>query len=113
MPTLTNKILNDSFKLCLHETPDLNILVKIIFRAWEKKRVNLHLYDYPQSKKTSIRRCTARSYKVPAKANQKVMMTIYKSYIYTAINSLSSVDQLIKKESWELRKHPCSRPPNA
>lgn len=30
MLTLTNKILNDSFKLCLHETPDLNSLVKII-----------------------------------------------------------------------------------
>lgn len=50
MPTLTNKILNDSFKL--HKTPDLNILVKIIFRAWGMKRVNLHLYGYPKSKKT-------------------------------------------------------------
>lgn len=45
MPTLTNKILNDSFKLRLHENPDLNILVKISFQAWGKKRVNLHLRD--------------------------------------------------------------------
>lgn len=36
MPTLTNKILNDSVKLCLHETHDLSTGVKIIFRAWGK-----------------------------------------------------------------------------
>ena len=48
MPTLTNKILNDSFGLCLHETPDLNILVKIMFRAGRKKRVNLHLHERPK-----------------------------------------------------------------
>lgn len=59
MPTLTNKILNDSFKLCLHETPDLNISVKIMFRAWGKKRVNLHLRDCPKSKKNSVCRCTS------------------------------------------------------
>lgn len=40
MPTLTNKILNDSFKLCLHETPDLNILVKIILGASGQKRID-------------------------------------------------------------------------
>lgn len=37
MPTLTNKILNDSFKLCLHETPDLNILVKIFLGPGRKR----------------------------------------------------------------------------
>lgn len=53
MPTLTNKLLNDSFKLCLHETPDLNILVKMV-RARRKKRVTLHPQECPKSKKNSI-----------------------------------------------------------
>lgn len=93
MPTLTNKILNDSFKLCLHETPDLNILVKIIFRASGQKRVNLHPHDRPKSKKTSICRCTAGDGEVLAQASQKVMMVTPKSCIYKTIDSLSSVDR--------------------
>jgi len=36
MLTLANKILNDSVKLCLHETHDLSIWVKIVFQAWGK-----------------------------------------------------------------------------
>lgn len=59
MPTLTNKILNDSFKLCLRETPDLNISVKIIFQAWGKKRVNLHFYDQ-KGRKFPFCRCSSR-----------------------------------------------------
>lgn len=93
MPTLTNKILNDSFKLRLHETPDLNILVKISFQAWGKKRVNLHLRDWPKSKKTSICRCTSRDGKVVAQTSQEVPMVMHESYIYKAVNSLSATDQ--------------------
>ena len=74
MPTLTNKILNDSFKL--HRTPDLNILFKIIFRAWGMKRVNLYLYGYPQSKKTFTGRWTPRDQKVLVRAGQKITIVL-------------------------------------